>query len=218
MSPASMPRIESMRERTGAIPCIEWAPILSEGRSSTVERKPHAPGYALFLVSLVALATVLVERSPIRTFQVISRSMMPTVTVGDRVVAISCDLLPRALDVGDLVTFHPPSWIGSDPPVLKRVVGLGGDILAIRNGSVFVNHRRLIEPYAHRYAAGYRFGPIQIPPGTVFVLGDNRRISEDSTTFGPVPVPRIDSIAWLQLGRSGSACSLAGSFPGLSEC
>ncbi len=181
-------------------------------------RAGHGPGYALFLVVFVALAAQLIQRSPVRAFEVISRSMVPTIVRGDRVVALAWDLFARAPAPGDLVTFHPPTWIGADPPVVKRVVATGGDVVAIHDGGVFVNDRRLLEPYARAYAPGYRYGPLQVPPGTVFVLGDNRRISEDSTTFGPVPIPRLDAMVWLRWAADGSVCSLAGTFPGMSEC
>jgi signal peptidase I len=72
---------------------------------------------------------------------------------------------------------------------IKRVIGLPGDVVEGRDGSVFVNDVRLVEPYLKQPDLPIRpFGPLNVPPDMLFVMGDNRRASQDSRFFGPIPI------------------------------
>lgn len=202
---------------------LRWIPSLAGRRSEAklparAASGPIPPLYALFLVMLVGLSGLLALRKPVTTFEVISSSMTPTIVRGDKLLAVSCSLLEYWPQPGDLVTFHPPTWVGADPPVVKRVVATGGDLVAIRDGALHVNGRRLREPYAGTYSRWYRYGPIQVPPGQVFVLGDNRAHSEDSTTYGPVPVSRIDELVLLRMTPGHPVCSLTRRPSVLPDC
>lgn len=104
-------------------------------------------------------------------------------------------------DRGDIIVFNPPLAVPSDKPYIKRVIGLPGDTVAIRDGSVFVNDVQLQEPYI---AAGItecgaprECGPLTVPEGDIFVLGDNRGDSSDSRVFGPVPIDNVIGKAWI---------------------
>jgi signal peptidase I len=79
--------------------------------------------------------------------------------------------------------------------LIKRVVGLPGDIIEIRNNQVFVNNRPLSEPYINEITTG-QFGPVTVPPLHIFVLGDNRSYSNDSRNFGTVPLQDVVGRAW----------------------
>ena len=101
---------------------------------------------------------------------------------------------------GDIVVFNPPpGWTGQkDVPLIKRVIGLPGDHVELRNGVVLVNGAALDEPY--RFADN---GVLQstdpsgdvtewlVPSDELFVMGDHRQLSEDSRVFGPVPVASV---------------------------
>jgi signal peptidase I len=109
---------------------------------------------------------------------------------------------------GDIVVLDPPST-ADDPtgtPFIKRVIGLPGDRVQLRNGSVFVNGKAIDEPYV--YAAG---GIAQttdptggglsewlVPQGDLFVLGDHRQDSADSRLFGPIEISHVIGRAWLR--------------------
>lgn len=110
---------------------------------------------------------------------------------------------------GDIVVFMPPAgWVQADgTPYIKRVVGVGGDKLEIRDGSVFVNGTRLDEPYLFAATPGDPPQPTTVtgdqstwfvPAGELFLMGDHRSNSEDSRIFGAVPVPRVVGRAWLR--------------------
>lgn len=103
---------------------------------------------------------------------------------------------------GDVVVFTPPSP-GQDKPYIKRIIGLPGDSIEVRDDGVYVNGTRINEPYLEgdtttcRTASPAFCGPLTVPGESVFVLGDNRNNSEDSRFFGPVPESNIIGKAWI---------------------
>jgi signal peptidase I len=110
---------------------------------------------------------------------------------------------------GDIVVFTPPDdWLPADgTPFIKRVIGLGGDTVEIRDGSVFINGTKLDEPYLFAQPPGAQPQPTTvsgdthrwvISAGDVFLMGDHRENSEDSRTFGEVAVSKIIGRAWLR--------------------
>ncbi|TET50523.1 MAG: signal peptidase I [Anaerolineales bacterium] len=125
--------------------------------------------------------------------QVLGQSMEPTLHNTDRVVVekVTYNLLhgPRR---GDVVVLDLPS----QPELLiKRVIGLAGETIEIRGGEVFIDGERLVEEWTVRLGGG-SYGPVEVPPLHVFVLGDNRGASNDSRAFGPVPIDDIVGRAW----------------------
>jgi len=101
---------------------------------------------------------------------------------------------------GDIVVFEYPNDISKD--YIKRVIGLPGDQVAIRDGVVFVNGQQLAEPYLNGAPTYCQFnelcnaGEIVVPPGNLFVMGDNRENSSDSREWGMLPFDRIVGKAW----------------------
>jgi signal peptidase I len=145
-------------------------------------------GLARLLVVVAALVAVLLllRLTVAEPFGIPSDSMAPTLTRGDHVVvdklAYRGDATPA---VGDVVVFHAPR---SGEIALKRVVAVGGDRVGIEDGVLVVNGRRRVERYADTDAIdSVYFGPVTVPRGSVFVLGDNRADSVDSRSHGPVP-------------------------------
>jgi len=137
----------------------------------------------------VVLGVLLVARLAVaEPFAIPSESMSPTLTRGDHVLVDKLayggggGAAPRR---GDLVVFHAPR---SGEIMLKRVVALGGDTVALEDGALVVNGERQIEPYTDPDAIdSVYFGPARVAPRSVFVLGDNRADSTDSRAFGFVP-------------------------------
>jgi signal peptidase I len=110
---------------------------------------------------------------------------------------------------GDIVVFSPPAdWVQDDgTPFIKRVIGLGGDTVEIRDGSVFINGTKINEPYIYTDVPGGKPQPTTvsgdqnrwvIPAGELFLMGDHRMNSADSRAFGPVQVDHVIGRAWLR--------------------
>lgn len=143
----------------------------------------------------VGLATRVWVVSPVR---VTSNSMSPTIVQGDWLVVSEVDARHRdAIRRDEIVTFRLP--FGTTLRAVKRVVAIAGDTVEVAHTYVRVNGHTI--PIA---GSPSDFGPIQrsdpprpvpridrVPPGHAFVLGDNPLVSEDSRSFGPVPVTEI---------------------------
>lgn len=93
---------------------------------------------------------------------------------------------------GDIIVFDPP--LRSDKPYVKRVIGLPGDRIAVRDNKVYVNGTGIDENYISappRYTYPLNGGEFIVPAGSIFVLGDNRNNSSDSHVFGQVPLDNV---------------------------
>lgn len=157
------------------------APVTAEQpRSSRVLR------VGLGVLALLLLVRLFVAE-PVRTD---GRSMEPTLHDGD---ALVIDLLSyRFTDpaVGDIVVATAPD---TGQSVVKRVVAVGGDVIGIEDGVLMRNGSAIDEPYANQdQMGGYYWGPVTVPEGQVFLLGDNRLESVDSREYGPVSIDEID--------------------------
>jgi signal peptidase I len=102
-------------------------------------------------------------------------------------------MVPRR---GDIVIFPRPVSTAGLPFLVKRVVGLPGEEVRIQEGTVYINGRRLSEPYV-RYQAMYEYPAQRIPQDAYFLLGDDRNNSEDSHLFGPLTLTKITGKAVL---------------------
>lgn len=94
---------------------------------------------------------------------------------------------------GDVVVIRLDSHGGE--LLIKRIIGLPGDTVEIRESQVFVNSQPINEPYLAGITPG-NYGPATIPPLSIFVLGDNRGFSNDSRNFGTIPLENVIGRAW----------------------
>ena len=95
----------------------------------------------------------------------------------------------------DVVVLKMPSQ-GEDL-LIKRVIGLPGETVEIQDGQVYVNGNLLDEPYTDQSTHPGRSGQVTVPPLHIYVMGDNRDRSNDSRSFGPVPIDNVVGRAWL---------------------
>jgi signal peptidase I len=141
------------------------------------------------LAVLIAGALLFVRLVVAEPFRIVSASMVPTLEEGDSVLVDKLAYGDDGPRRGELIVFEAPR---TGDVTLKRVVGVGGDRVAIEDGLLVVNGRRPDEPYTDPDAIdSVYFGPVRVPAGSVFVLGDNRRDSADSRRFGAVPVDDV---------------------------
>jgi signal peptidase I len=114
-------------------------------------------------------------------------SMKPTLLPGEFLLVNKMAYKFSGMQRGDIVVFHNPQKITED--FIKRLIGLPGDTVEIKDGVVIVNQVPLIEPYIMELP-NYQ-GRWQVPAGSIFVLGDNRNSSSDSHAWGFVPLDNI---------------------------
>jgi signal peptidase I len=128
---------------------------------------------------IIALIIWILIRAYIIDFIVIkSGSMLPTVNIGDHYVVNKMVKLKDIKD-GDMITFYPPIDYFEGKIYIKRVIGTPGDKIEIKNGSLYRNDKKISENYIKKQM-NYKLGPIKVPKGSIFVLGDNRNESFDS--------------------------------------
>jgi signal peptidase I len=144
--------------------------------------------YAESLIVAVLLALA-IRAFVFQAFVIPSGSMLPTLRIGDYLLVNKFVYLFRPIRRGDIIVFKFPQDESRD--FIKRVVGLPGETLEIRDRQVFINGRPLRESHAVyseppllRAPGPYRLGPVVIPPGHLFVMGDNRDNSLDSRSWG----------------------------------
>jgi signal peptidase I len=163
-----------------------------------------------FLLVAALVLTVLVKGFLIQAFFIPSRSMEPTLDVGDRVVVNRLAyrlgdpghgqvvVFLRPIGVDQAPSGGPVSWVrravaqglGGTPPgsedLIKRVVGLPGDTLEGRDGHLIRNGTVVDEPYLRPGTFTSDFDKVRIKPDHYWMMGDNREDSADSRTFGQV--------------------------------
>jgi signal peptidase I len=140
----------------------------------------------------------------------VQQTSMETTLLPEQYVLVD-KLTPRWSEYtrGDIVVFDPPrTWTsGGGVPFIKRVIGVPGDTVEIREGSVFVNGVELDEPYLYADGDGdpeptdpTAGGATEwlVPDGQLLVMGDHRQDSADSRTFGPIEISHVIGRAWLR--------------------
>ncbi|MET8245834.1 signal peptidase I [Streptomyces sp. NPDC005202] len=144
-----------------------------------------------------------------RPYTVPTSSMTPTIDVGDRVLAQRVD--GGEIRRGDVVVFHDTTWV-TNAPVVKRVVAVGGDTVSCcKQGKLTVNGKQIDEPYLKGGVAEVtNFPTVTVPKGRLFLLGDERQGSLDSTAHltdaasGTVSrdavTARVDAVVWPMKG------------------
>ena len=179
--------------------------VRGKGNSGT-DRGGMLSGLAVALGLLLFLGGFAWGAVVYRPYTVPTGSMEPTIGVGDRVLAQRVD----GGDVrrGDVIVFRDKSWI-SNANMVKRVVAVGGDTVACcTNGKLTVNGKQIEEPYLPEgsRAENTNFPTVKVPPGRLFLLGDERQGSVDSTAHltdaasgtvarGAVSA-RVDAVVW----------------------
>jgi signal peptidase I len=140
----------------------------------------------LFLVCVAVSIALALRIWVCEAIVVASGSMEPTLPVGTHLFVDKVTLRLRPPQRGDIVVFHSPT--GQDIDLAKRIIALPGESVELRAKMVLIDGRELDEPYAVHKRAGERLegddlGPLTVPPGEIFVLGDNRDESDDATVW-----------------------------------
>jgi signal peptidase I len=157
-------------------------------------------GFFEFLVILFisfVLVFGFVRPFVVEAFWIPTPSMVPTLLVGDRMLVNKFIYRFTEPKRGDIIVFQSVDNPKED--LIKRVVGVPGDEIAVRSGKLFLNGELQKEPYTNKKLPDRSFfAKTTVPKGHVFVMGDNRANSFDSRRFGPVPEKNIEGEAFLR--------------------
>jgi signal peptidase I len=184
--------------------------------AAPTDAKPDRFWRELPILLLASLAiAILIKTFLVQAFYIPSISMEPTLEKGDRILVCRICLHTSDIHRGDIIVFSNPNpgpgvdrgpvgamlhWLGQglgvaqpeDKDYIKRVIGLPGDVVELNQGQLYVNGEKVDEPYLDPEVDTRPFGPVTVPDGMLFVLGDNRAHSGDSrfpppTGLGYVP-------------------------------
>lgn len=176
-------------------------------------------GEALFIAFILAM---IIRFFIVQAYQIPSGSMLDTLLIGDRLLVnklsynVKIPLTDKVIvqfgepKHGDVVVFTSPDPENQGVDYIKRVIGLPGDSIAMRNNILFRNGEEINEPYVRRTHAPiggsfaylfvngniHNFEPVTVPEGHYFVMGDNRDDSRDSRFWGFVPHNALHGKAW----------------------
>lgn len=167
------------------------------------ERKRGVLEYLVILAAAFVLVFGVIKPFVVEAFRVPSESMVPTLEVRDRFLANKFVYRFTEPERGDIVVFESvePNASGEFDTLVKRVVGLPGDVIEVRGGSLLVNGEPRDEPYLNIDVVvdiNAPYGPKEVPEGTFFALGDNRGNSLDSRFYGPVPMENLKGEAFVR--------------------
>ncbi len=179
-------------------------PVVSDPGGSAAPARRKRFGWLTETIVTVVLALLLywvIQTFLVQTYRVEGRSM--DISLHDGQHLLIDKLTPRFDDYsrGDVVVLHPPDIPEDSTPYIKRVIGVAGDHLEIRDGSVWIDGIKLDEPYVK---PGAETDPEtdedtwDIDAGEVFVMGDNRPDSQDSRYFGVVRTDEVIGRAFLR--------------------
>jgi signal peptidase I len=141
-------------------------------------------GTLIFILSVYALAEMAIPRSNID-----GPSMQPNLHAGQYLIISRLDYLFGEPQRGDVAVFQAPGSDDDEPRLIKRVIGLPGDTVEIRDTEVYVNGEKLDEPYFINRPCNPSKCPNEtwtLGPSQYFMMGDNRNNSRDSRAFGPI--------------------------------
>lgn len=155
----------------------------------------------VLVIAGALLVALVIKTFLVQAFYIPSTSMEPTLRVGDRVLVNKMSYRLHDVNRGDIVVFERPpnASVSEIRDLIKRVVGLPGETIVARDGKVFVDGVALDEPYLPPNTRTPDFAEVAIPPGHVFVLGDNRTNSSASNVFGPIDEDLIVGRAFIRV-------------------
>lgn len=148
-------------------------------------------------IVIAVVLTFLLKTFLIDIIKVDGHSMDSTLHNKDMLVVEKVSTLKKDFNHGEIIILDPGN--GSDNIYIKRIIGLPGDTIEIKDGKVFLNEKLLNEPYLDSNTYTDNNMKLTLDNDHVFVLGDNRSVSEDSRYLGPIPLENIKGHALFRL-------------------
>jgi signal peptidase I len=162
----------------------------------------------LVIVAVALIVAVGMRVFVVQTFFIPSGSMIPTLQIGDRILVNKLAYRLHGVGRGDIIVFKAPPEVAracatNDTDLVKRVIGLPGETISDKNGTVYIDGKVLKEPWLPKHDPNTftpSFVPVKIPADNYFVLGDNRKVSCDSRYWGTVQrsliIGKVDVRIW----------------------
>lgn len=148
----------------------------------------------IIITLVLALCIFFAVHFTIQSAEVDGISMEPNFQNGQRLLVVKAVYWFGEPNRGDVIIF--PSQTQPDENLIKRVVGLPGETVEVKEGQVYIDGSPLEEPYIVE-ALEREYPATQVPEGSYFVMGDNRNHSNDSRSWGPVPAEDVIGKVWL---------------------
>ena len=173
---------------TPATPEVVNAPAKPQPKKSSLTRQIIEFVLTIAVAFLVAQA---VRTWVIQPYVIPTGSMLPTIQLSDQVLANKFIYRFRTPQAGDIVVFDNPMPEPGEETLIKRVIAVGGQTVDLKGGKVLVDGVALDEYYTYgqpseKLANSRIQFPVDVPPGYIWLMGDNRTSSQDSRYFGPV--------------------------------
>ncbi|MGA2527293.1 MAG: signal peptidase I [Smithellaceae bacterium] len=189
--------------------------MLEDNKSKKEKRKSKVQEYIEAIIIAILIALV-IRTFVIQAFKIPSRSMVPTLLIGDQILVnkfiygVKIPYLRKTIipvtnpEKGDIVVFIYPNDRSKD--FIKRVIGIAGDKIEIKNKRIFINDKEYSDSYGvysdNLIYPGViqprdNFGPVTVPQNSLFVMGDNRDESSDSRYWGFVDIKDVEGKAFI---------------------
>ena len=152
----------------------------------------------LIAVAVLISFTLTLATAAVKAYKIPAGSMMPTLIIGDHIIVNKLEYKLNSPERRDIVVFPYP--VDPKKDFIKRIIGLPGEKIEIKNKVVYINDEKIDEPYIIRddseesvkyVKPGDNFGPVVVPEGKLFVMGDNRDHSYDSRFWGFVNIDEL---------------------------
>jgi signal peptidase I len=191
----------------GILAVVLGALAAAKSAKQPTRRRRGRGGIVLGILSITLAVLVIIG---LRSFYIPSEAMAPTVQVGDRVLVNTLVYDVGSPQRGDIIVFEDPNAVRpentssaeDEQHFIKRVIGIPGDVLEIREGAVFINGEQFDEPSGVQLSTD-SFGPVTVEEDMFFVMGDNRPNSADSrSVLGQIPEEMIVGKAFVLIRPS----------------
>jgi signal peptidase I len=177
----------STDQNPSAAPAVPETPAPAPSTARSLRNEIRVWTRDLLIAIGLALVIIVFLYQPVK---VEGTSMAPLLSDQERIFINKFVYRFEPIERRDVVVFWYP--LDRSKSFIKRVIGLPGESVEIRQGVVYVNGHAISEPYVPpQYADASDYGPIRVPQGSYFVMGDHRISSNDSRVFGSVPIEYI---------------------------
>ncbi|MDX9871307.1 MAG: signal peptidase I [Clostridia bacterium] len=150
----------------------------------------------LYTIGIAVVLVIIIRAFILDTRIVPSTSMVPSIVPGDRLFVEKITHHISGLDRGEVVVFEPPPASGLTDDLIKRLIALPGDTVEVKDGKLYLNDVPQEEAYIPE-PIEYTYEKQVVPPGKIFVMGDNRNRSYDSHEWGFVDIDSVEGKALL---------------------